>query len=347
MRIDRRAFLQLSAGTAIASAVYSCTQRIQQPTEVDTKTELLAPAQTTIKLTIGYLPIAAGLPLYLALEKGFFKESSLNVKAEKFISPQQFTEALIAARVDGCAEAMSSVNLILGETASPGLFKIFGANASNVKNVLDVFVVAKNSPIEKISELQGKEIACGPGIQQTSTVKGILAKNGVTDYKIKELPWSQHIPIIEAGQADAAYTLEPSGTIGSLSGITRIIETGVFSKYLLGNPLAPRFGGMAVISTKFLKENSEATKKFISDYRRGVESIRKSPGESRHFLDKYTPIDARVANAVPLTESRLYNEFSASDMEYFQKFVDFYYENKVLTRKVDIASLVLQDSDLT
>jgi len=39
---------------------------------------------------------------------------------------------------------------------------------------------------------------------------------------------------IESGSAiDAAYTLEPTGTVGEMKGITRVLENGVVSKYVL------------------------------------------------------------------------------------------------------------------
>ena len=36
-------------------------------------------AQSSSKIRIGYWPIAAGLPFYAAVEKGFFKEAGLDV----------------------------------------------------------------------------------------------------------------------------------------------------------------------------------------------------------------------------------------------------------------------------
>ena len=40
-------------------------------------------AQSAPKIRVGYWPIAAGLPFYVAIEKGFFKEAGLDVEALK------------------------------------------------------------------------------------------------------------------------------------------------------------------------------------------------------------------------------------------------------------------------
>ena len=41
----------------------------------------LARAQPGPVIRIGYWPVAAGLPFYAAIEKGYFKEAGLNVEA--------------------------------------------------------------------------------------------------------------------------------------------------------------------------------------------------------------------------------------------------------------------------
>ena len=122
----------------------------------------LARAQPGPVIRIGYWPVAAGLPFYAAIEKGYFKEAGLNVEALKFAGAQQVMEAMLAGRADGSANGTGSANLAIGEIASPGLFKIFASNPSNAKNVLDEFIVAKDSPIQSIADLKGKRSVPDP-----------------------------------------------------------------------------------------------------------------------------------------------------------------------------------------
>ncbi len=114
------------------------------------------------KILIGFWPIASGLPLYVGLERGIFKEAGLNVKGAKFASAQQVAEAMIAGRIHGSANGTASAALALAEITSPNLFKIICSNPSNRLLVLDEFVVPKDSPIKAISELAGKKVASGP-----------------------------------------------------------------------------------------------------------------------------------------------------------------------------------------
>ncbi|MFN7724368.1 MAG: ABC transporter substrate-binding protein [Rubrivivax sp.] len=292
------------------------------------------------KILIGYWPIASGLPLYVALERGFFKEAGLQVEGAKFASAQQVAEAMIAGRIQGSANGTASAALALAEITSPNLFKIICSNPSNRKLVLDQIVVPKDSPIKAIAELAGKKVASGPGIQNVTLAKIILEKNGITNPQVIELPIGQHVPALAAGQVDAVYTLEPTGTAGRLKGLTRVLEPGVISKYVLGDPDAPWFGGSASVTTAFLKEKPELARRYIAAYAKAVDWVRKNPDESRKHLDGFTAIEETLAKEVPLAGFTLYNEFKPADIEHFQKFFDVFTERKIFSRRLDVKSLL-------
>src|SRR5690349_14863775 len=109
---------------------------------------LALPAHADDEIQIGFWPIASGLPLYVGLERGIFKDAGLNVKGAKFASAQQVAEAMIAGRIHGSGNGTASAALGLAEITSPNLFKIICSNPSNRKLVLDEFVVPKDSPIK-------------------------------------------------------------------------------------------------------------------------------------------------------------------------------------------------------
>jgi NitT/TauT family transport system substrate-binding protein len=293
------------------------------------------------KILIGYWPIAAGLPFYVALDKGYFKEVGLNVEGVKFASASQVVEAMVAGRIHGSANGTASAALALGEITSPNLFKIICSNPSNHKHVLDEFLVPLNSTAKSIKDLNGAKVACGPGIQNVVLAKMVLEKNGVKESQLIELPVGQHVPSLAAGQIDAVYTLEPTGTVGRVKGLARVLETGVISKYILGNADAPWFGGTASLTTSFISERSADVKKYLAAYAKGVEFVRKHPDESRKSLDGYTSIDESIVKEVPLANFVMYNEFKPSDIAAFQKFFDVFTDKKIFTRSVDVKSLII------
>jgi len=297
-------------------------------------------AQAAPKIRVGFWPVAAGLPFFAAVEKGYFKEAGLDVEPLKFAGAQQVMEAMLSGRSDGSSNGTGSANLAIGEIAQPGLFRIFCTNPSNAKYVLEEFIVAKDNPAKSIAELKGKRVASGPGIQNVTLCKTMLERAGASGTTVIELPIGQHVASLAAGQVDGCYTLEPTGTIGRLNGTTRVCEAGVVAKYILGDPMAPWHGGAASLTTEFIKKNPDAAKKYMTAYARGVELVRTKPDDARQYMKGYTAIEGPLTNEVPLVSYMLYNEFKPSDVAYFQKFYDLFTEKGIFEKKVVVADLL-------
>lgn len=300
----------------------------------------LARAQTGPKIRVGYWPIAAGLPFYAAVELGYFKEAGLNVEVVRFAGAQQIMEGMLADRVDGSANGTGSANIAVGEMAAPGTFKIFCSNPSNLKNVLDEVIVPIGSPAKTMADLKGKRIGSGPGIQNVTLAKTVLERGGATGATVVELPIGQHVAALAAGQLDGAYTLEPTGTIGRLNGTTRVLEAGVIAKYVLGDPMAPWFGGSASLTSSFIKAHPDVAKKYITAYGKGVAYVRSKPAEARQFLKGYTAIEGALTSEVPLAAYTMYNEFTPADIAHFQKFFDLFTEKGVFPSRLLVDSML-------
>jgi len=297
-------------------------------------------AQAGPKIRIGYWPIAAGLPFYAAIELGYFKEAGLDVEPLKFAGAQQVMEAVLAGRADGTANGTGSANIAIGEIAAPGTFKIFCSNPSNVKNVLDEVIVPVASPAKVMADLKGKRVGSGPGIQNVTLAKAVLERGGAAGATVVELPIGQHVAALAAGQIDAAYTLEPTGTIGRMNGTTRVLEPGVIAKYVLGDPMAPWFGGSASLASAFIQKNPDASRKFIAAYGKGVAYVRGKPAEARQYMKGYTAIEGPLTGEVPLAAYTMYNEFTPADVAHFQKFFDLFSEKGIFSKRLMVDSML-------
>jgi len=302
----------------------------------------IARAQAGPKIRIGFWPVAAGLPFFAALDKGYFKEAGLDVEALKFAGAQQVMEAMLSGRSDGSANGTGSANLAIGEIAQPGLFKIFATNPSNAKYVLEEFIVPKDSAVKTMADLKGKRVASGPGIQNVTLARTMLERSGAGAMSVTELPIGQHVAAIAAGQIDAAYTLEPTGTVGRMNGTCRVLEAGVVAHYILGDPMAPWHGGSASLTTEFIKKYPAETKKFIAAYAKGIELVRTKPDEARQYMKGYTAIEGALTAEVPLASYMLWNEFKASDIAYFQKFYDLFSDKGIFEKRVPVEPMLFK-----
>jgi len=196
------------------------------------------------------------------------------------------------------------------------------------------------SPVKTMAELKGKRVASGPGIQNVTLAKTMLEKAGAGVMSVTELPIGQHVAALAAGQIDAAYTLEPTGTIGRLNGTTRVLEAGVVAHYILGDPLAPWHGGSASLTSEFIKKNPASARAYIAAYAKGIELVRAKPDEARQFMKGYTAIEGALTKEVPLAAYMLYSEFKPSDVAYFQKFYDLFSDKGIFEKKVAVEPLL-------
>jgi NitT/TauT family transport system substrate-binding protein len=168
----------------------------------------------------------------------------------------------------------------------------------------------------------------------------MLERAGAGTVAVTELPIAQHVAAIAAGQVDAVYTLEPTGTVGRLNGVTRILEGGVVAHYILGDPQAPWHGGAASLTSEFVRKSPDVARRFIAAYGRGVDFVRKTPNDARQYLKGYTAIEGPLTGEVPLPTYMLFNEFKGSDVAYFQKFYDLFTEKGIFEKKVAVDGLL-------
>ncbi len=321
--MQRRSFLSGASGALAASALGGP-----------------ASAQSGSKIVVGYWPISAALPFFVADKNGYWKDAGIDVTLVKFADQVKVTEALVAGRIDATATGTGSTQLATAEIAQPDLFRILGANLSSDKSILDSFIVAKGAPYKKIGDLKGKKVACGVGPQAVLEATIILQKAGAGDVTPQELSPAQHIAAVSSGQVDAAYTYEPNGTIGHIQGLTDFLEVGVRSRYLLGNASAPWYGGAAVLTTDFIKKDPAGTKKFIAGMKRGFQETRTNLNAAREAYTSYTSYDPKLVEAILPISYTLFDEFSPSEVQYFQDNYDLFYSKNILTRKLSVAAML-------
>jgi NitT/TauT family transport system substrate-binding protein len=320
----RRTVLKAATGSALGALAFPAIVR----------------AQATPKIRIGFWPVASGLPFFAAVDKGYFKEAGLDVEPLKFASAQQVMEAILSGRAEGSSNGTASAVLAIGEIAQPGLLKIFCTNPTNAKYVLDEFIVAKDSPVKAMADLKGKRVASGPGVQNVVLAKTVLERGGAPGATVVELPIGQHIAALAAGQVDACYTLEPTGTIGRLNGTTRTLEVGVIAKYVLGDPMAPWHGGSASLSSEFIAKYPDVAKKYIAAYKRGVDLVKTQPDLARPSLKGYTAIEGALTAEVPMSDYLFSSDFKPADVAHFQKFFDLFSDKGIFSRRVLVDSML-------
>lgn len=261
---------------------------------------------------IAYLPTTSCLPLFVALEKGYFKEGGINVEAIRFTGTNDAINAVLAGRADGTPGFGLSTFFAI-EAREPNSLKIYMPCVEDDENYANFLLVPKDSPITSIEELDGKKIGTYISSTQLLYLKLIMKKvlpEG-HEWKILQVGSNLQIQALAAGQFDALFTLEPYATKAVKDGIARVLVANLRGKYIF----SPFPAGANCFSASFVEQRQEVASKVAQAFAKAVIFIRNDPVAARAILPKYTPITADLTSEVGLYAWWLPGEedFSALD----------------------------------
>lgn len=163
-----------------------------------------APAQSAstlepATLRLGWTYIGGFAPLYLGVEKGFFKEQGIDLK----ILEGKGTVPSAATVANGSDEFgyfdVGSVSLLIDKgLAIRGIAQIRQRSAA-------AYISLKKSGIDRPEKMVGRSVALVPGASTTQLFSGFVTATGVDISKIKQegLDPSIFVKALIAGQVDA------------------------------------------------------------------------------------------------------------------------------------------------
>lgn len=295
---------------------------------------ILSPKQDETQIVkIGYLPITASLPLFIAQENGYFSEQGLNVELVKFETSNQVIDALVRGDIQAEAGTSSFVTLTALQTEHDSI-KVFMVNSFTEEKPISSLIVSKNSEIENIQELKGKKIGSFPGSTMKTYTQLFLEKNNAFDEntQIIEIASSLQLQTLSSGSIDALLSLEPTPTIGEFNGISRTLVSAPIEK----NVLTPWVAGTFSFNSDF--EKLESSEKIEIALEKAVDYMRENPEDSRKLFTKYTAItDEALAREVPLPNTLKKDEIIIDD---FQRMSDLLLDEGILTKKVEVNSIL-------
>lgn len=293
------------------------------------------------KVRVGANPVSASIPLYYGVEKGIFKAEGLDLELTQIIGPPANLAALIAGQID-VASNLTTIDAANGNLKKPGAAIFIAINSQNKQYKMEQFVVRKGLEAAKLSDLKGKKIASAPGPGNVVMAKAVLKKAGLNegDYTLDQLDLTQHVNALTAGTFDAAYTLEPAGTILNNTGAARTLEAGLIATYVLGDDKANGWAAGTAMSGDFIKSNPAAAKKFAIAWAKSIKAVEADLADARKAMAKSINMSAEVAEKVPMVKFTMASELTPANVAEFQKFIDFTTETGILSGKVDVTTML-------
>ena len=254
-------------------------------------------------IKVGVIPIADVAPLYLGVEKGFFKEQQLTLEPQLAEGGAAITPAVLNG--DFQIGFSNTISLLIAaskglpvQTISQG--SLGGRDESEAWAEL---MVLKGGPIKEPRDLEGKTIAVNTlkNICEV-TIKASLEKRDVDIEKLEftEVPFPDMNAALDAERVDGACVVEPfvsQGKAGKARGIDPI--------YVNTAPdltVATYFA-----SRQYIEENPQLIDRFVKAMSKSLDYAQRNPDEARKVLTSYTmiPPDAAAKIRLPVWRSEL------------------------------------------
>jgi NitT/TauT family transport system substrate-binding protein len=220
------------------------------------------------------------LNLYVAQDLGYFKKRNLDVSIVEAKELSAARDAVVSGQAD---VFWSCPTVAIAAVANGAPIKVI----SQVKTpCTSVLVVKKDSPIKTWKDLKGKHIAgISPTCEAVIAYEKKARENG-GEYILEKLAGGPAIAALEAGKVDGAILEEPHVSIAELKGYKVVLRDAASN--VPCRTINARTG--------YLKENSEALKRFIEAIKEANAFILKDPSGKQvvEIAKKYTgaPEDA-------------------------------------------------------
>ncbi len=292
------------------------------------------------EINIGYLEFSSNLPLFVALEKGFFKEEGLVVNPIKLGSTNEAMNALIVGSLDGTVGNGLSTLFAIWQN-SPDHFKLYLPCVETLDHFVAHLLVKKDSPINTIEDLKGKKVGTYEGSSQLMYLK-LFFQNFLDpdkDISIVQVGTQMQVGALDAGQIDALFTLEPYASVALAKGIAQDLIINPRVKYIL-NPFP---AGANTFSTKFIDNNPGLVKKMYNAFAKASDFILSNEDEAKELLVKYTPLDEETALYSNVYEW-LQIEASSQYGPAIQSLADMMFEFGILKQKVNTEKMLLEEN---
>jgi NitT/TauT family transport system substrate-binding protein len=243
-----------------------------------------AQASKFINIKAAYPPYIDCAQLFVAIEKGFFREEGLQVDTVKITSGSEIIEAVRSGRLE--VGFSNYVSLAQAKNAGADLIALCGGSIENRAHVESAIFVKKSSAIVSPSGLQGKKIAVNVrnNIIELLLLEYLEKQNiGLQTVQIVDKPFPQLIPGLLSNEIDAAPLIGPFKKMAEHHDSLRVLSHYVVDMY-------PAFEGTTyAASGEWVRGNKAVADKFRRAMKKATAYCMSHPEEVKRLIPGYTP----------------------------------------------------------
>jgi len=282
---------------------------------------------------IGFLNIAASLPLFIAEENGFFSAEGVDIATYSIGSSNQLVDAILADNLDMFVEA-SAVPVFAATLRLEGVQKIFAVSSITSEKPFDTILVRSQARLQRLADLEGTSVGVFPGSTATNLLRKFLEDHGIDVGGITFVPippQSQLAALVE-GSIAALHAYEPTTAIALSNGEARMLHGSVYAEMLEPNPQ-----GVAVVSSKFASEYPDKAASAIRALERAMDFMRENDAASRTILSSRLELSEAAADAMVFLYMVGHEDISETTL---QSYADMLTELGELPASLDVSELI-------
>lgn len=287
-----------------------------------------------VTLMLDWYPNAVHSLLFVAKEKGYFKEQGLDVDLKMPADTNDPLKLVAANKVDMAISYQPEVLVARGENIPVKSF------AALVRHPLNQLLVPENGPVKSPKDLEGKTIGYPSIPLDEAIVQTMVKSDGGDPKKIKmvDVGWDL-IPAMATKKTDAL--------IGGYINHEKLLLEKEGHPMLALNPKeygVPDYYELVLVgSDKELKAKPEVFKKFMAAITKGQEYVKKNPQDGLSILlknqDKSSPLDKDVETKslqilLPLMDAKD-KAFGYQDPQTWDHVAKWLEDNKIVKTKVN------------
>ncbi len=257
---------------------------------------------------VGYLAIAAALPIFVAEEEGFFAAHGINVELVEFQSSNEIAAAAAAREIDfigiGATNAVLDVGFDADQIFSAVLLN--GYTKGTTERKPTDYLLARTGV--DLQNLKGKKVAFFPGTISRVVANIVLPKYGLTvdDIQYIEMPPPEWQPALATGAIDAVNAVEPFATQILNEEEAHPLIKGYYAEVMPDAPLS----GAWFLSGHLSKSQELAIYKSLNE---AVDFINADNIRATQHFDHYTNIHEETFSQIGLNHWQVTTEAPAAD----------------------------------
>lgn len=275
------------------------------------------------------------LPLYVADEKGFYREENIHVEWLPINGPREAGQLFFAGKADLIMSTFAS--MLPAEIRSPGQLTLLLPAYESMDQPGSFLLVRPDSPIESVRDLKGKSIGTYQGPSQRSyailCMSGLGLREG-QDYQLVEVSSTNQLQAFFGGAFEALFTVETYATTAILQG-AKTIETQLRPRFIQN----PFWVGSIALSKKASADQPELRSALQRAMEKSVQFIEQNETEARDILARRMGTEHAVADRCGLYT--WVSNPSEEDLEQIQENVNILVKDGALERPINVSPLFL------